>query len=61
MGHVVHAALVQLQLRYRKPAGIGIIGPGATLEQAATRKEPYARAAVRAMLASLKCLRELRT
>jgi 6,7-dimethyl-8-ribityllumazine synthase len=30
MGHVVHGALVQLQLKYRKPVGIGIIGPGAT-------------------------------
>ena len=34
MGHVVHTALVQLQLKYRKPVGIGIIGPGATAEQA---------------------------
>jgi 6,7-dimethyl-8-ribityllumazine synthase len=59
MGHVVHAALVQMQLRYRKPVGIGVIGPGATLEQAVTRKEAYARAAVRAMLASVQCLREL--
>ncbi len=60
MGHVVHTALVHLQLRYRKPAGIGIIGPGATLEQAEQRKEPYARAAVQATLASLNCLAELR-
>ncbi len=48
MGHVVHNALVQLQLRYRKPAGVGIIGPGATAAQAETRKIDYACAAVRA-------------
>jgi 6,7-dimethyl-8-ribityllumazine synthase len=48
MGHVVHAALVDLQLRYKKPVGIGIIGPGATSEQAEKRKLEYARAAVRA-------------
>jgi 6,7-dimethyl-8-ribityllumazine synthase len=60
MGQVVHGALVHLQLRYRKPAGIGIVGPGATLEQAETRKEPYARAAVRAVLASLARLADLK-
>jgi 6,7-dimethyl-8-ribityllumazine synthase len=50
MGHVVHAALVQLQLKYRKPVGVGIIGPGATAEQAELRKAGYARAAARAAL-----------
>ena len=33
MGNVVHAALVQLQLKHRKPMGLGVIGPGATPEQ----------------------------
>lgn len=50
MGHVVHAALVKLAIRHGKPVGIGIIGPGATREQAEERKESYARAAVRAAL-----------
>jgi 6,7-dimethyl-8-ribityllumazine synthase len=50
MGHVVHAALVRLELKYRKPIGLGIIGPGATQEQAEERKSEYARAAVRAAL-----------
>jgi 6,7-dimethyl-8-ribityllumazine synthase len=50
MGHVVHAALINLQLKYKKPIGIGIIGPGATKDQAEIRKMDYARAAVRAAL-----------
>jgi 6,7-dimethyl-8-ribityllumazine synthase len=50
MGHVVHRALVDLSLRYKKPVGLGVIGPGATDEQAHTRKDPYARAAVRAAM-----------
>src|SRR4051812_7738580 len=50
MGHVVHAALVKLQLRYQKPAGLGIVGPGATVEQAEVRKINSARSAVRAVI-----------
>jgi 6,7-dimethyl-8-ribityllumazine synthase len=50
MGQVVHAAMVRLELKYRKPIGLGIIGPGATEEQAESRKSDYARAAVRAAL-----------
>jgi 6,7-dimethyl-8-ribityllumazine synthase len=50
MGHVVHKTLVELSLKHRKPAGLGIIGPGATPQQAEPRKDPYARAAVRAAL-----------
>jgi 6,7-dimethyl-8-ribityllumazine synthase len=50
MGNVVHQALVQLQLKHHKPVGIGIIGPGATEEQAQARKVDYAQAAVRASL-----------
>jgi 6,7-dimethyl-8-ribityllumazine synthase len=56
MGHAVHHALVQIQLKHRKPIGIGIIGPGATREQAETRKESYAAAAVVAALRSLEAL-----
>ncbi len=53
MGHVVHSALMDLSLAHDKPIGLGIIGPGATAEQAEHRKDGYARAAVRAALASL--------
>lgn len=56
MGHAVHQALVQLQLQHKKPIGIGIIGPGATREQAVLRQEPYAAAAVAAALRSLQAL-----
>jgi 6,7-dimethyl-8-ribityllumazine synthase len=56
MGHCVHHALVQLQLQHRKPIGIGIIGPGATFEQAQARKESYAAAALRAAVRSLEAL-----
>jgi len=59
MGHVVHRALVDLQLKHRKPVGIGIIGPGATLEQAEKRKADYARSAVTTALRSWGVLREL--
>jgi 6,7-dimethyl-8-ribityllumazine synthase len=53
MGHVVHRALMDLSLAHDKPVGLGIIGPGATAQQAEQRKDGYARAAVRAALASL--------
>jgi 6,7-dimethyl-8-ribityllumazine synthase len=56
MGHVVHHSLVQSGLRSKKPIGIGIIGPGATVEQAMARKGDYAKAAVRAMWRSLEIL-----
>ncbi len=56
MGHVVHSALVQLQLKHRKPMGLGIIGPGATAEQAEVRKHSAATAAARAVLASCALL-----
>ena len=60
MGHVVHRALVDLSLNHGKPIGLGIIGPGATAAQAELRKESYARAAVRAALASLRALEAVR-
>ncbi len=48
MGQVVSQCLLELSLAHNKPIGLGIIGPGATLEQALSRRESYARAAVRA-------------
>jgi hypothetical protein len=41
MGHVVHAAIVDLSLQHQKAVGIGIIGLGATLAQAEARREGY--------------------
>lgn len=60
MGHTVHRALLDLSLNHGKPLGLGIIGPGATSEQAELRKQPYARAAVRAAIASLAALESIR-
>jgi 6,7-dimethyl-8-ribityllumazine synthase len=51
MGQVVMRTLVELGIQYDKPIGLGIIGPGATLEQAHERKDGAARAALQAALA----------
>jgi 6,7-dimethyl-8-ribityllumazine synthase len=59
MGHVVHRVLLDLQLEYGKPIGIGIIGPGATKKQAQARKVSAARGAVSAALQSLEILKKL--
>ena len=60
MGHVVHAKLVDIQLASKKPMGLGIIGPGATMEQASARHREYAAAASRALLRVLDVLRDHR-
>ncbi len=60
MGHVVHRALVETSLRYQKPIGLGLIGPGATLKHASKRKDEYARAAVRAAVRAFGALAEIR-
>jgi 6,7-dimethyl-8-ribityllumazine synthase len=60
MAHVVCRALIDLSLKHRKPVGIGIIGPGATLDQAMSRRDGHARNAVRAAHASLKVEKQLR-
>jgi len=49
MGHVVYTSLMNLQLEYDKPIGFGIIGPGATQEQAKKRIKPVAQRAVEAV------------
>jgi 6,7-dimethyl-8-ribityllumazine synthase len=59
IGHVVYRALVELQLEHRKPIGIGIIGPGATVAQAEARRDSYGRAALRAAVSSLETLAAL--
>jgi len=50
--------LMDLSLEYGKPVALGIIGPGATREQAAERLEEYARRAVEAAVKAWKRLRE---
>jgi 6,7-dimethyl-8-ribityllumazine synthase len=59
LGHVVYRQLADLALATGKPVGLGIIGPGATHAQAEARKDGHARAAVRAVVASLACLAEI--
>lgn len=59
MGNVVHKTLVDLELEHGKPIGLGIIGPGATVEQARKRADGYGRAAVRAAKANLEALASL--
>ena len=59
MGHVVHKALVDLSLHHLKPVAFGVIGPGATPEQAETRKEAYAAAAVKAAMRALEAGKDL--
>ncbi len=53
MGHVVNHFLIKLQLKYGKPIGVGIIGPGATREQMNVRAASKAQAAVNAVLTML--------
>ena len=59
MGQVVHRALLELQLQVKKPMGLGIIGPGATPEQAEVRKLAYAKAAVAAAFEHLAVIQDL--
>ena len=58
MGHVVHHAITDLSLKYQKPVGIGVIGPGATREQAEKRKEAYAAKAAKAAITLAKRLKK---
>lgn len=46
MGQAVTKAIVDLQLKYDKPIGMGIIGPGAKPQHIEPRIEPHARAAI---------------
>lgn len=58
MGHVVFRSIVDLQLTYGKPVGLGIIGPGAVLKQAKKRNLSYGDAAVEAAVRTLVCLED---
>lgn len=48
-----------LELEYEKPIGLGMIGPGATHEQAVERIEEYATRAVEAAVKMAKRLKKL--
>jgi 6,7-dimethyl-8-ribityllumazine synthase len=49
MGNAVISAIINLQLTWDKPVGLGIIGPGAEPEHIEPRLEPHARAAIAAI------------
>ena len=54
MGQAVIKSLVDLQIGYDKPVGLGIIGPGAEPEHIESRLEPHARAAIKAIQAMIE-------
>ena len=49
MGQAVIKSIIDLQLNWNKPVGLGIIGPGAEPEHIEPRLEPHARAAIAAI------------
>lgn len=49
MGQAVIKSLIEAQLAFDKPVGLGIIGPGAEPKHIGPRLEPHARAAVTAI------------
>ena len=49
MGQAVIKSLIDLQLGYDKPIGLGIIGPGTEPQHIAPRLEPHARSAIAAI------------
>ena len=51
MGQAVIKSIIDLQLTWNKPIGLGIIGPGAEPEHIEPRLEPHARAAIAAIAA----------
>ena len=53
MGQAVIKTLVDLQLGYDKPVGLGIIGPGAEVHHIPPRLEPHARNAISAINAMI--------
>ena len=53
MGQAVVKTILELQLEYDKPIGLGIIGPGADPEHVEPRLAPHARGAIDAIAAVL--------
>ncbi len=58
IGHSTAQSLAKLSLEFNKPIALGIIGPGATEEQAHARKKEYAE---RAVDAAIKLIQRLRS
>ncbi|MDO8619228.1 MAG: 6,7-dimethyl-8-ribityllumazine synthase [Candidatus Daviesbacteria bacterium] len=56
MGQAVMPAIVNLELRFNKPVGIGILGPEILPEQIEKRLKPHAKAAVIAVKKMLDLL-----
>ena len=52
-------ALTELSLNYGKPVGLGVIGPGATWQQAVARKEQFAVNSVNACINMIKELNKI--
>lgn len=50
MGQVVTRSIIELQIKYDKSIGLGIIGPGAEKHHIEPRLEPHARSAVNAVI-----------
>ncbi|MBP2290268.1 6,7-dimethyl-8-ribityllumazine synthase [Azospirillum rugosum] len=53
MGHAVIKSLIDLQLEFMKPVGVGILGPDIHPSQIPSRVRPYAAAAVEAIATML--------
>lgn len=54
MGQVVTNAVIDLQLEFMKPVGLGILGPEILPDQIRPRVRPYARKAVEAVAQRLE-------
>lgn len=50
MGQVVTRSIIELQIKFDKSIGLGIIGPGAEKHHIEPRLEPHARSAVDAVI-----------
>lgn len=57
MGQAVFNSIIDLQLEFMKPIGVGIIGPGVTEEQIQSRLKPHACNAVIALKTQLDILK----
>jgi len=57
IGYVTANRLADLSVEFEKPVALGIIGPGATWEQAEKRAEEYAE---RALIAAIKLHEEMK-
>ncbi len=49
MGQVVYDAIIQLQLEFMKPVGLGILGPGILPDQIEPRLKSYAKKSIEAL------------